>query len=151
MQQDTNQQREQPHILDQVVLPALPPEFHHADIARQYRDGEFTSRLDAEVEDILRGCEGTEEAREEAPMTLSGEALATLKQLHCIALIQNGQVLPLLDIEQTATPMTALQRTHLYHAAARTLLEAIATIYEEQAQRAKRKGEDDNQGEHSHV
>ena len=150
MQQDTNQPQEQPHILDQVVLSALPPEFHHADIARQYRDGEFTSRLDAEAEDILRDCQPAEEARE-ATITLSSEKLALIKQLNCIALIQNGQVLPLLDIEQTAMPMTALQRTHLYLAAARTLLQAIAAIYEERAQLAKGKGEDDNQGEHSYA
>jgi hypothetical protein len=145
MQQDTNQHPDEQHLLDQITAPALPPEFHSPDIARQYGDGEFTSRLDAEVEDILRGCEGVEESREEAPITLSSEALATLRELHCIALIQGGQVLPLLDIERAATPITALQRTHLYHAAARTLLEAIAAIYEDLAQRAKR--EDDDEGE----
>ena len=149
MQRETNQQPEQPHLLDQIILPALPPEFQRADIARQYGDGEFASRLDAEIEDILRSCQGAKETREEAPITLSKEALAPLRTLNCIALIQDGQVLPLLDIEQTATPMTTLQRAQLYHAAARTLLEAIAAIYEDQAQRARDKREDDNQGEHS--
>jgi hypothetical protein len=96
MQQDSNQQREQPHILDQVVVPALPPEFQHADISRQYRDGEFTSRLDAEIEDILRGCQPAGESGETAPITLSGDAASALEGLHCIALIQGGQVLPLL-------------------------------------------------------
>lgn len=147
MQQDTNQQQEQPHILDQIVIPALPPEFHHADIADQYQDGAFTTRLDAEIEDILRACQPVEKSNEAAPITLSGNAASVLKGLNCIALIQDGQVLPLLDIEKTAAPMTAAQRAHLYHAAARTLLDAIAAIYEDQAQRAKRH-EDDNEGEH---
>ena len=151
MQQDANHHQDGQHLLDQITLPALPPQFHHADIARHYQDGEFTSRLDAEVEDILRGYEGAEESREEAPIPLSSEALTTLRNLYCIALIQDGQVLPLLDIERTATPMTALQKAHLYHAAARALLEAIAAIYEDRAQRAKREGEDDNQAEHSHI
>ena len=146
MRQDMNQHAEQPHLLDQVVLAALEPEFRYPDIARQYWDGEFASRLDAEIEDILHGCGGEEEA---AALPLSSEALAALRELHCIALIEEGQVLPLLDIEQMATPTTALQRTHLYHAAARTLLEAIAAIYEEREQRAKRG--DDDEGEPSPV
>lgn len=150
MQQETNQPQEQQHILDQIVIPALPPEFHHADIARHYQDGAFTSRLEAEIADILRGCQPAEESGEAAPMTLSGEALAAIKQLNCIALIQDGQVLPLLDIEKTAAPMTAMQRAHLYHRAARTLLEAIAAIYEDRAQRAKHQ-DDDNEGDHCYA
>jgi len=149
MQQDTNQSQEQPHILDQIVIPALPPEFHHSDIAEHYQGGAFTNRLDAEIADILRGCQPAEESGEAVPMTLSGEAASVLKELNCIALIQDGQVLPLLDIEKMDAPMTAAQRAHLYHTAARTLLDAIAAIYEDQAQRAKR--EDDNEGEPSYA
>ena len=150
MNQDTNQQQEQPHILDQIVLPAIPPEFHHSDVARQYQDGEFTSRLDAEVADILRACQPAEESGEAVPMTLCGEALAALEHLNCIALIQDGQVLPLLDIERAAAPMTAMQKAHLYHAAASTLLEAIAAIYEDRFQQTKSQ-DDDNEGEHSYA
>jgi len=146
MQQDSNQQREQPHILDQVVVPAFPPEFQHADIGRQYQDGEFTSRLDAEIEDILHGGSPAGESDETAPITLSGDAASALKGLHCIALIQGGLLLPLLDIEQVTAPLTTAQKARLYHAAARTLLEAIAAIYEDQAQRAKRQ-DDDHEGE----
>jgi hypothetical protein len=146
MQQDTNQQPDGQHLLDQIVLPAMPPEFHYADIARQYGDGEFANRLDAEIEDILRNCQGAGESRETATLTLSSEALATLRELHCVALIQDGQVLPLLDIEQRTAPMTALQRARLYHAAARTLLEAIAAIYEDRGKYAKRQ-DDDNEGD----
>jgi hypothetical protein len=115
----------------------LPPEFHHSDIARQYQDGEFTSRLDAELADVLRACQLAE-----GP----GEAAVILRQLNCIAPIQDGQILPILDIEKTSALMTAPQRAHLYHAAARTLLEAIAAIYEESAQQTK-SPDDDNEGE----
>lgn len=146
MQQDNNQQREQPHMLDQVVVPALPPEFQHADIDRQYQDGEFTSRLDAEIEDILRSGQPAGESGETAPITLSDEAASALEGLHCIALIQDGLLLPLLDIEQVTAPLTAAQKAHLYHAAARTLLDAIAVIYEDQARRAKRQ-DDDHEGD----
>ena len=146
MQQDNNQQREQPHMLDEVVVLAIRPEFQHADIGRQYQDGEFTSRLDAEIEDILRGCQPAGESGETAPITLSGDAASALRGLHCIALIQSGQVLPLLDIEQVTAPLTAAQKARLYHAAARTLLEAIAAIFDDQAQRAKRQ-DDDNEGD----
>lgn len=146
MQQDSNQQQEPPHILDQVVVPALPPEFQHADIGRQYQDGECTSRLDAEIEDILLGGPPAGESGETALITLSGDAASALEGLHCIALIQGGLLLPLLDIEQVTAPLTAAQKARLYHAAARTLLEAIAAIYEDQAQRAKRQ-DDDHEGD----
>jgi hypothetical protein len=146
MQQDINQPQEQPHILDQVVVPALPPEFHHSDIARQYQDGEFTSRLDAEIADVLRACQPAEGPGEAALITLSDKAAVILRQLNCIALIQDGQILPILEIEKTSAPMTAMQRAHLYHAAARTLLEAIEAIYEESAQQTK-SPDGDNEGD----
>jgi len=144
MNQDTNERQEQQHILDQIVTPALPPKFHHSDIGRQYEEGEFTTRLDAEVEDILRGSQPVEGPGETAPITLTDDRLTTLKQLTCIALIQDGQVLPLLDIEKTAAPLTSMQKAHLYHAAARILLEAIAAIFEGGGPRVSR---DDDEGE----
>jgi hypothetical protein len=146
MQQETNESQEQQHILDQIVIPALPPEFHHSDIAQHYQDGAFTTRLDAEIADILRGCQPAEESGEAAPITLSDDAASVLKELNCIALIQGGLLLPLLDIEQVTAPLTTAQKARLYHAAARTLLEAIAAIYEDQAQRAKRQ-DDDHEGD----
>ena len=143
MEQDYNQQREQPHMLDQVVVPAIPPEFQHADIGRQYQDGEFTSRLDAEIEDILRSGQLAGESGEAGLITLCSEAASALDGLHCIALIQGGQVLPLLDIEPVTAPLTTAQKARLYHAAARTLLQAIAAIYEDQARRQ----DDDHEGD----
>lgn len=143
MHQETNQHQEQLHILDQVVVPALPPEFQHADIGRRYQDGEFTSRLDAEIEDILRSCQPAGESDKTAPIMLFGEAASALQGLHCIALIQDGLLLPLLDIEQVTAPLTTAQKARLYHAAARTLLEASVAIYEDQAQRQ----DDDHEGD----
>ena len=69
------------------------------------------------------------------PISLTEEALAVLNNLNCIALIQGGQVLPLLDIEHMSTPMTPIERAHLYHSAARTLLEIIAAILEDRDNR----------------
>lgn len=147
MYQEPYQHQEQQHLLDQIIVSALPLEFHHADIVRQYRDGELT-RLEAEMEDILRGCQKAEEPGEATPISLSGESLAAMKQLNCLALIQDGQVLPLLDIEQMPTATTALQKAHLYHAAASTLLDAIAAILEDRDQRKK---DDDNEGGYSYA
>lgn len=144
MNQDTDQRQD--HILDQVTVSAPAPTFVHPDVARHYQDG-VCSRLDAELADILRGCDGGEQSGEAALITLSSEAASALGGLNCIALIQDGQVLPLLDIEQMTTPpITMQQRVQLYHAAARTLLEAIAAIYEDRAEQRKRSLGDDSEG-----
>jgi hypothetical protein len=149
MNQDTDWQQE--HILDQVTVSALAPTFVHPDVARHYQDGAY-SRLDADLADILRGCEGAEQTGTAALIPLTGEAASALGSLNCIALIQDGQVLPLLDIEQMTTPpITMQQRVQLYHAAARTLLEAIAAIYEDRAEQRKRSQGDDNEGGHCYA
>ena len=150
MQEEINPDQDGQHLLDRLILSALPLEFRHTDIARHYQEGEFTSRLDAEVEDILRGCLSAEEPGETAAILLSDDATAVLKDLNCIALIQNGQILPLLDIERVTAPMTTVQKAHLYHRAARTLLEAVAAIYEDQGWHARRQ-DDDNEGDGCYV
>jgi len=148
MNQDTD--RRQEHILDQVTVSAPVPTFAHPDVARHYQDG-MCSRLDAELADILRGCEGAEQSGETALIPLTGEAASVLGSLNCIALIQDGEVLPLLDIKQMTTPpITMQQRVQLYHAAARTLLEAIAAIYEDRFQQTQSR-DDDNEGECCHA
>ena len=131
MSQDTSHHQEQQHGLDQVSIPALPPVFAHVNIAEHYQEGCFSSRLEAEIADILENCQPLEEPEEGRPIPLTDEALAVLGDLNCIVLIQRGQVLPLLDIEHMPTPMTATQKAQLYHSAARTLLEAIAAILED--------------------
>jgi hypothetical protein len=116
---------------DQVPIAALPPVFAHVDIAEHYQEGRFSSRLDAELADILWNGQPVEEPEGGRPIALTDEALSVLHDLKCIALIQAGQVLPLLDREHLATPMTAIERAQLYHAAARTLLDVVAAILEE--------------------
>jgi len=109
--------------------------FAHAVIAEHYQQGRFSSRLEAELADILWNGQPVEEPEGGRPITLTDEALAVLHTLNCIALIQAGQVLPLLDIEHLATPMTAIERAQLYHSAARTLLEIVAAILEDREDR----------------
>jgi len=135
MSQDTSHHQEQQHVLDQVTIPALPPVFAHVVIAEHYQEGQFSSRLEAEIADILWNGQPLEEPEGVRPISLTDEALAVLNNLNCIALIQGGQVLPLLDIEHMSTPMTAIQRVYLYHSAARTLLDIIAAILEDRDNR----------------
>ncbi|MBV9019306.1 MAG: hypothetical protein JOZ71_01185 [Ktedonobacteraceae bacterium] len=71
-----------------------------------------------------------EEPKEGRPISLTDEALAVLNNLNYIALLQAGQVLPLLEIEHLATPATAIEREKLYHAAARMLLDIASAILE---------------------
>ncbi len=134
MSQETRHNQDQ-HGRDQLPVPALPPVFAHAVIAEHYQQGRFSSRLEAELADILWNGQPVEEPEGGRPITLTDEALAVLHTLNCIALIQAGQVLPLLDIEHLATPMTAIERAQLYHSAARTLLEIVAAILEDREDR----------------
>ena len=130
MSQDTSHHQDQQGRV-QVPLAALPPVFAHVDIAEHYQQGRFSSRLEAELADILWNGQPEEEPEGGRPIALTDEPLAALHNLNCIALIQGGQVLPLLDLEQMSTPRTALERAQLYHAAARTLLDIVAAILEE--------------------
>jgi hypothetical protein len=130
MSQETRHHQDQ-HGRDQLPVPALPPVFAHAVIAEHYQQGLFSSRLEAELADILWNGQPVEEPEGGRPITLTDEALAVLHTLNCIALIQAGQVLPLLDIEHLATPMTAIERAQLYHSTARTLLDIVAAILED--------------------
>jgi hypothetical protein len=127
--------QEQPHGLDQAPIAALAPVFAHVDIAEHYQQGRFSSRLEAEIADILWNGQPVEEPEGGRPITLTDEALSVLHTLNCIALIQAGQVLPLLDIEHLATPITAIERAELYHSAARALLEIVAAILEDRENR----------------
>jgi hypothetical protein len=148
MQQEPNSRPEVEHLLKQVIASVQPPAFAHPDIVAQYQQGCYTSRLEAELEDILRTCFSREQAHASIPLSLSSQAdLTSINQLNCVALIQQGQVLPLLDIEQMVQPLVTLQqRVQLYQAAARTLLEAIAAIYEERTEQRERSQGDDNEG-----
>src|SRR6266571_6075949 len=135
MSQDTNHHQEQQHGLDQVPIPALPPVFAHVVISEHYQEGRFSSRLEAEIADILWNGQPVKEPEGGRPITLTDEALSVLQDLNCIALIKAGQVRPLLDIEDISTPRTALERAQLYHSVARTLLDIVAVILEERENR----------------
>lgn len=148
MHLDADNREDQQHILDRITIPALPPAFTHHAIEEQYQAGQY-NRLEAEITDILQLFQPPQvQGREEAtPLILTDEALTILKHFNCIALIQGGQVLPLLDIEHFPTPMTAAQRIHLYHAVTRTLLDAIAAILEDQAESRKHQTQQDDDTE----
>ena len=133
MSQDTSHHQNQGR--DQVPIAALPPVFAHVDIAEHYQQGRFSSRLEAELADILCNGQPVEEPEGGRPIALTDEALSVLHSLNCIALIQAGQVLPLLDIEHLATPITAIERAELSLSAARTLLDIVAAILEERENR----------------
>jgi hypothetical protein len=116
---------------DRVPVAALSPVFAHADVAEHYQEGRFSGRLEAEIADILWNGQPVEGPEGERPIALTDEALSVLQDLNCIALIQAGQLLPLLDIEDISTPRMAIERARLYHSAARTLLDIVAAILEE--------------------
>jgi hypothetical protein len=116
-------------------MAALPPVFAHIDIAEHYQQGRFSSRLEAELADILWNGQPVEEPEGGRPITLTDEALTVLNNLNCIALLQAGQVLPLLELEHLATPVTAIERAQLYHSVARTLLDIVAAILEDRENR----------------
>src|SRR4051794_15521183 len=98
MSQDTSHHQDQ-QGRDQLPIAALQPVFAHLDIAEHYQQGRFSSRLEAELADILWNGQPVEEPVEEPegvrPIALTDETLAVLNNLNCIALIQGGQVLPL--------------------------------------------------------
>jgi hypothetical protein len=134
MSQDTSYHQEQQGD-DQLAIAALAPVFAHAVIAEHYQEGRFSSRLEAEITDILWHSQPVEEPEGGSPISLTDEALAALNNLNCIALLQGGQVLPLLDIERMSTPVTAIERAQLYHSVARTLLDIVAAILEDRQHR----------------
>jgi hypothetical protein len=135
MNQDISHYQEQQQGRDQLPIAALPPMFAHLDIEEHYQQGRFSSRLEAELADILWNGQPVEEPEGVRPISLTGEALAILSNLNCIALLQAGQILPLLDLEHLATPITAIEKAQLYHSAARTLLDIVAAILEDRENR----------------
>src|SRR2546428_6970009 len=79
MSQDTSHHQDQQHVLDQVLIAALPPVFAHVDIAEHYQQGRFSSRLEAELADILWNGQPVEEPEGERPIALTDKALAVLR------------------------------------------------------------------------
>lgn len=135
MSHESSHSQEQQQGGDQLPIAALPPVFAHTDIAEHYQQGLFSSRLEAELADLLCNSQPVEEPEGERPIPLTQEALCALDTLNCIALIQAGQVLPLLELEHLAGPRTAIERAQLYQATARTLLDIVAAILQDRENR----------------
>lgn len=76
-------------VLDATVM-ADPPVFEHPDIGQLYKIGCY-SRLEAELEDVLRGPKLH-------PIAVGD--VASLLNLHGIAYLRDGEVLPLIDLEK---------------------------------------------------
>lgn len=110
---------------------ALPPVFADSHIAEAYQTGcEYASRLDAEIDDVMRPLLPSL-VKPAFPIAVTdSEALA---HLNAIVLIQNGEALPMLDIERIVLPFTQGQKARLYTATARMLLDAVAAILDERA------------------
>ena len=138
------------------VGQSLPVAFRDADIAQKYHDGFYSCRVDAEVEDILRFCfprEGKIRSGEEDEVIYPVEAIEVLRHLNCIALLQNGAVLPLLDIAQMSIPPTGIGKSQLYLSVIRQLMAVVGAILDDhmeqqqgatdQAQQRDRPGDED--------
>ncbi len=134
MSQDSSHHQEQQER-DRLPIFALPPTFANVDIAEHYQQGRFSSRLEAELADILWNGQPGEEQEGTRPISLTDEAVAILNNLNCIALLQGGQVLPLLEIEHLPAPITAIERAQLYHSVARTLLDIVVAVLEDRGNR----------------
>lgn len=132
---------------DPLSQDAHPPAFANTRIADDYRDGVYTTRLDAEIEDIFQSLAPSVE--EQHPPTIAVTDSTTLAHLNALVLIQNGEALPILDIERLDVPLSKKQRIRLYSATAKTLLGAIAAILEDKAAAQQRPldNDDDAQGE----
>ena len=120
MSQDHDHKPDAPHF-KLISIEAAPPAFRHADIKKQYEKGEYQSRLQAEVVDILRDCQLLE-AGEAGTIPLTAEAL---EHLNCLAIIQNGQIIHVVDMERMQQPETPAQRMDLCAIAARAILDAL--------------------------
>ncbi len=113
---------------------ALPAVFAHQEIAALYEQGFYSNRVEAELADMLyqSDLDASAHAQEEvesAPIAVTDTRQLTA--LNGIALIQDGHVLPILNLAQMPFPQRLQDRVRLYHQAAQTLLEAVAAVLEE--------------------
>jgi len=100
-QPDPHQQETQPSQASPSTAQALPAVFAHRDIAELYEQGFFPSRMEAELADMLYQPATPAPARAQESEEHATIAVANTEQLthlNCIALIQDGQVLPILDL-----------------------------------------------------
>jgi hypothetical protein len=118
---------------------ALPFTFECKEVEQKYTDGMYASRLDAELEDILRSCFPEQKdirGKEDEVTAFPVEATEVLRLLNCIALIQNGTVVRLLDVAQMpTTPLTAVQKSQLYLSVVKELMAVVTVILDDHAER----------------
>lgn len=94
MSHDVNRSQEQDPASSEPLLTPEPT-FTHANIAEAYREGLFGSRLDAELADIFASCHIEEEKpQQQGTIALTDKGIESLS---CIAIIQGGQIIPVID------------------------------------------------------
>lgn len=67
------------------------------------------------------------------------------KTLNCVAIIRNGKIIPIVDLEGTPEPKTAGEKMHLFALTARTIIDGLmdALMFWEVRRRQERIDEDE--------
>ncbi len=126
MSHEVNQSQEQDPASSEP-LPTPEPAFIHTNIAEAYREGLFGSRLDAELADIFMSCQVEEEKpQQQGTIALTDEAI---EGLNCIAIIQGGQIIPVIDLQNMPKPTTPAQKMSLCALVARAVLDTLIEVF----------------------
>ena len=127
MSHDINRPQEQdPTPSEPLLIPE--PTFIHTNIAEAYQEGLFGSRLDAELADIFATCHVEEEKpQQQGTIALTSEGIESLS---CIAIIQGGQIIPVIDLQDMPKPTTLAQKMSLCALVARAVLDALIEIFD---------------------
>jgi hypothetical protein len=127
MSHDVNRSQEQDPVSSEPLLTPEPT-FTHANIAEAYREGLFGSRLDAELADIFASCHIEEEKpQQQGTIALTDKGIESLS---CIAIIQGGQIIPVIDLQDMPKPTTLAQKMSLCALVARSVLDALIEIFD---------------------
>ena len=127
MSHDVNRSQEQDPASSEPLLTPEPT-FTHANIAEAYREGLFGSRLDAELADIFASCHIEEEKpQQQGTIALTDKGIESLS---CIAIIQGGQIIPVIDLQDMPKPTTLAQKMSLCALVARAVLDALIEIFD---------------------
>lgn len=125
------------------VPPPLPIFTNH-DVGENYRAGLYQSRAEAELDDILRNCFANEPPPEQKSegIPLTPDAIAGMT---CVAIIHNGNIIPVMSIAEIDPPRTAAQRMALCALAARAIIDGLLEVF------TKRYNQEDDNGNESGV
>ncbi len=109
-------------------VPSPLPIFTNHDVGENYRAGLYQSRAEAELDDILKSCfanePSSEQKSERTPLTPDAVANMT-----CVAIIHNGNIIPVMSITEIDPPRTAAQRMALCTLAARAIIDALLEVF----------------------